>query len=42
MDARSFARFARSNPDAITGALTSAAQRLGVTSATLTSKGALR
>ncbi len=31
VDAQSFARMARSNPDAITGALTSAAQRLSLT-----------
>ncbi|WP_217433737.1 hypothetical protein, partial [Caulobacter sp. S45] len=31
LDAQSFARMARSNPDAITGALTSAAQRLSLT-----------
>ena len=31
LDAQSFARLARSNPDAITGALTSAAQRLSLT-----------
>ena len=31
LDAASFARMARSNPDAITGALTSAAQRLSLT-----------
>ena len=33
IDARSFARLAADNPDAITGALTRAAQRLGVTQA---------
>jgi hypothetical protein len=35
VDAQSFARLARSNPDAITGALTASAQRLGLTGGVL-------
>ncbi len=42
LDAKSFARLARDNPDAITAGLTAAAQRLGLTPASTLGKGGQR